>query len=146
MAKKRPRYITLWIPLFSAVIIYSFGDVLLKQGNMDLGSTIESLLQGSFWLALILSFPIIIAFVLTFASKMIMGVVLSKNDLGVSEGLFLALSVGILFILGVIFFSETANPFQFIGLILLMLGILLVSDREDYVPVPIIDDPLPEQE
>jgi multidrug transporter EmrE-like cation transporter len=146
MSRKRPRYITLWIPLFLAVIFYSFGDVLLKQGNMDLGSTIESLLQGSFWIALFLSLPVIIAFALTFASKMIMGIVLSKNDLGVSEGLFLALSVGILSILGVIFFNETANRFQILGLILLIVGILLVSDREDYIPVPIIEDPEPEQE
>ncbi|MFW9850524.1 MAG: hypothetical protein ACFFF4_15440 [Candidatus Thorarchaeota archaeon] len=132
MEKKR-RYLSLWVPLLLSVVIYSLGDVLLKQGNTDIGSTIHRLLEGSFWVAIILSAPILFAFALTFASKLVMGVVLSKNDLGVSEGLFLALSVGTLFIMGVIFFAESATPFQLAGLMMLIVGIILVSDREDTV-------------
>ena len=139
MAQKH-RYLALWLPLFVAILLYIIGDVLLKQGNMDIGSTIESLLQGSFWIALILSIPIVLAFGLTFASKIVMGVVLSKNDLGLSEGLFLALSVAGLFIFGVLVFSEVATIPQIIGIILLIGGIILVSDREESNPVQIPEE------
>ncbi|MFX1482194.1 MAG: hypothetical protein ACFFCP_03290 [Promethearchaeota archaeon] len=131
MIKNRTRSLTLWIPLALAVVAYAFGDVLLKQGNIDLESTLESLFQGSFWIALLLSAPILAAFVFIMGSKLVMGVVLSKNQLGMSEGLFLALSVGLLTILGVAFFAETATTLQVIGLLLLMVGIVLVTDRKE---------------
>ena len=130
MAQKH-RYFILWLPLVIAIILYVFGDALLKQGNMDIGSTIESLLQGSFWIALILSIPIVLALGLTFTSKIVMGVVLSKNDLGISEGLFLAMSVVGLFLFGILFFSEVATIPQIIGIILLIGGTILVTDKDE---------------
>ncbi|MHA1863739.1 MAG: hypothetical protein ACTSWA_08210 [Candidatus Thorarchaeota archaeon] len=138
--KEKHRYITLWAPLILAIVFYIIGDVFLKVGNMDIGSTIGSLLQGSFWIALILSIPIVLAFGLTFASKIVMGVVLSKNDLGTSEGLFLAMSIAGLFVFGILFFSEVVSTNQIIGVILLIGGIILVSDREEAKLMPMSEN------
>ena len=121
---------TFWIPLLIATIVYGIGDVLLKLGNMDIGSTFERILQGEFWFALVSSVPIIAAFGASFLAKLIMGVVLSKNPLGISEGFFLAFSVLTVFILGISFFGETVNFLNVIGLILIVIGILFVYSPE----------------
>lgn len=126
---------TFWIPLFIATIVYGIGDVLLKVGNMDIGSTFERLLEGEYWLAFLLSVPIITAFGLSLGAKLIMGVVLSKNPLGISEGFFLAFSVLIVFMLGIFFFGETVDMLNVTGLIAIVIGIILVympvSEREE---------------
>lgn len=131
VGRDRRKLFALWIPLIIAVFAYALGDVLLKQGNMDLGSTLEGLLQGSFWFAFFMSLPIVLAFSLTISSKLLMGKVLSKNDLGTSEGIFLALSILLLFLFGIFFFTERANIQQLVGLFFVMGGILMVSSRED---------------
>ncbi|MFW9964745.1 MAG: hypothetical protein ACFFCX_14350 [Candidatus Sifarchaeia archaeon] len=125
---------TFWIPLISATIIYGVGDVLLKMGNMDIGSSFQRLLEGEFWLAFILSAPIIAAFGFALLAKLIMGVVLSKNPLGISEGFFLAFSVMIVFVLGIIFFAESVDVLNIIGLITIVVGIILV-----YAPISVKD-------
>ncbi|MHA1908081.1 MAG: hypothetical protein ACW98Y_12350 [Candidatus Thorarchaeota archaeon] len=121
---------TFWIPLLIATIVYGIGDVLLKLGNMDIGSTFERILQGEFWIALISSVPIIAAFGASFLAKLIMGVVLSKNPLGISEGFFLAFSVLTVFIMGISFFGETVDILNVIGIILIVIGILFVYSPE----------------
>jgi len=121
---------TFWIPLLIATVVYGIGDVLLKMGNMDIGSTFERLLEGEFWLAFILSGPIIAAFFSSLLAKLIMGIVLSKNPLGISEGFFLSFSVMIVFILGVIFFTESVDYLNIIGIITIVVGIILVYSPE----------------
>lgn len=133
---------TFWIPLLVATAIYGIGDVLLKMGNMDIGSSFERLLEGEFWLAFILSVPIIAAFGSALLAKLIMGVVLSKNPLGISEGFFLAFSVMIVFVLGIIFFAESVDYLNIVGLITIVVGIILV-----YSPVSVKDEEsIPEDE
>ncbi len=117
---------TFWIPLLIATTIYGIGDVLLKMGNMDIGSTFERLFEGDFWLAFILSVPIIAAFGSSLLAKLTMGIVLSKNPLGISEGFFLAFSVMIVFVLGIFFFGESVDYLNIIGLITIVVGIILI--------------------
>lgn len=126
---------TFWFPLLIATAIYGVGDVLLKMGNMDIGSTFERLLEGEFWLAFILSAPIIAAFGLSLVAKLIMGVVLSKNPLGISEGFFLAFSVMTVFVLGIFLFAESVDYLNIAGLIAIVVGIILV-----YSPVSVKDE------
>ena len=126
---------TFWIPLLVATVVYGVGDVLLKMGNMDIGSTFERLLEGEFWLAFIQSVPIIAAFGSSLLAKLIMGIVLSKNPLGISEGFFLSFSVMIVFVLGIIFFAESVDYLSIIGLITIVVGIILV-----YSPVSAKDE------
>ncbi len=126
---------TFWFPLLIATAIYGAGDVLLKMGNMDVGSTFERLLEGEFWLAFILSAPIIAAFGLSLVAKLIMGVVLSKNPLGISEGFFLAFSVMTVFTLGILLFAESVDYLNTAGLIAIAVGIILV-----YSPVSVKDE------
>jgi len=126
---------TFWFPLLIATAIYGVGDVLLKMGNMDIGSTFERLLEGEFWLAFILSAPIIAALGLSLVAKLIMGVVLSKNPLGISEGFFLAFSVMAVFVLGIFLFAESVDYLNIAGLIAIVVGIILV-----YSPVSVKDE------
>jgi len=126
---------TFWFPLLIATAIYGVGDVLLKMGNMDIGSTFERLLEGEFWLAFILSAPIIAALGLSLVAKLIMGVVLSKNPLGISEGFFLAFSVMTVFVLGIFLFAESVDYLNIAGLIAIVVGIILV-----YSPVSVKDE------
>lgn len=126
---------TFWFPLAIATVVYGVGDVLLKMGNMDIGSTFERLLEGEFWLAFIQSGPIIVAFGASLFAKLIMGWVLSRNPLGISEGFFLAFSVIIVFVLGIIFFAESVDYLNIIGLIAIVVGIILV-----YFPVSAKDE------
>jgi len=125
---------TFWFPLLIATAVYGVGDVLLKMGNMDIGSTFERLLEGEFWLAFIQSGPIIAAFGASLLAKLIMGIVLSKNPLGISEGFFLAFSVMIVFVLGIIFFAESVDYLNIVGIITIVVGIILV-----YFPVSVKD-------
>jgi len=130
---------TFWIPLLIATVVYGIGDVLLKMGNMDIGSTFARLLEGEFWLAFVLSVPIIAAFGSSLLAKLIMGVVLSKNPLGISEGFFLAFSVMIVFVLGIILFTESVDYLNIVGIITIVVGIILVyspitENDEDSIP------------
>jgi len=63
-----------------------------------------------------------------------MGVVLSKNPLGISEGFFLAFSVMIVFVLGIILFTESVDYLNIVGIITIVVGIILV-----YFPVSVKD-------
>jgi multidrug transporter EmrE-like cation transporter len=110
--------------------MYGIGNVLLKLGNMDIGSKFERFPQGEFWFALVSSVPIIATFEVSFLTKWIMGIVLSKNPLGISEGLLLAFSALTVFILGISFFGETVNFLNVIGLILIVIGLLFVYSPE----------------
>jgi multidrug transporter EmrE-like cation transporter len=135
---------TFWIPLIIATAVYGIGDVLLKMGNMDIGSTFERLLEGEFWLALIQSGPIIVAFAASLLAKLIMGLVLSRNPLGISEGFFLAFSVIIVFVLGIIFFAESVDYLNIVGLIVIVVGIILVyfpvSAKEEEAAQEVVKD------
>lgn len=118
---------TFWILLIIlSTLIYAVGDVLLKQGNIDLGSTFQRLLEGEFWIALVTSMPIIASIGLALLAKLVMGIVLSKNPLATSEGFFLAFSVIFIFLMGMFFFGESVEPTDVLGLIIIVIGILFV--------------------
>ena len=127
---KKGRFRSLWLPLIFAIFTYCIGDVLLKKGNIEIGSTLPSLFQITFWSAFISNLPIISAFVCALTSKLIMGYVLSRNPLGLSEGLFLALSVILTFILGIIIFNELVTWVDIVAICTISLGILLIYSNE----------------
>jgi multidrug transporter EmrE-like cation transporter len=130
--RQRTKVITFWLPLLIAIVLYSIGDILLKQGNIELATTFQSLLQSDFWAAFIINLSIIIAFSVALASKLVMGYVLAKNPFGLTEGLFLAFSVLLIFIFGVVFFKEQVDVTSFLGIIAIVVGIpLLYSSYKD---------------
>lgn len=114
---KNSKFIRFWIPLLVAVLSYALSDLLLKVGNIELGSSLSSFF--------------IIAIFLAFFSKIIMGYVLAKNPLGISEGIFIALAILFAFIFSIWIFQENINVLNFIGLIFLIGGIFLTSFNKD---------------
>jgi len=120
-----------WIPMVLAIIIYCIGDVLLKMGNIELNSSFSSILQGEFWLSFIQNLPINLAFVSAITSKLLMGVILAKNALGLSEGIFLALTTILTFFLGIIIFEENFTPLNLVAIVLIAGGIVLVNYEEN---------------
>ncbi len=110
---KNSKFIKFLLPLLVAVLSFALSDLLLKVGNIEFE-------LGSF-----LSSFFIIAIFLAFFSKIIMGYVLAKNPLGISEGIFIALAVLLAFIFGIWIFQENFNALKLIGLIFLIGGILL---------------------
>lgn len=114
---KNSKFIRFWIPLLVAVLSYALSDLLLKVGNIELGAPLSSYF--------------IIAIFLSFFSKIIMGYVLAKNPLGISEGIFIALAILFAFIFGKWIFQENINVLNFIGLIFLIGGIFLIFLNKD---------------
>lgn len=114
---KNSKFIRLWIPLLVAVLFYALSDILLKVENIELGSSLSSFF--------------ITAMFLSFFSKIIMGYVLVKNPLGISEGIFIALAIVFAFIFGIWIFQENFNVLNFIGLIFLIGGILFIFFNKD---------------
>ncbi|MHA2095894.1 MAG: hypothetical protein ACW98F_14840 [Candidatus Hodarchaeales archaeon] len=119
-----------WLLLVLTVAIYSLGDAFLKIGNIEIESELPSLFTGSFWIALISNFSIIIALIFAFTSKLLMGVILSKHPLGLTEGTFLALSTIFAFIFGVTLFRETITVINLISIGMISFGIFLL-----YIPI-----------
>ncbi|MFX1517142.1 MAG: hypothetical protein ACFFC6_12640 [Promethearchaeota archaeon] len=131
---KKEKWLPFWFPMSLAILIYSLGDVLLKMGNIEISSTLPSILQGDFWIAFITNFPIILAFVFALLSKLVMGYILSRNPLGPTEGVFLALTAILSFILGIVIFSESITLLDGVAIIFIALGILIVYfdiEKED---------------
>ena len=108
------------------MLLFSISDVLLKEGNMQIQSTLQGLFQSEFWTAFFSNFLIIFSFVLAFSSKIAMGFVLARNPLAYSEGIFLGLSTLIIFIFGIILFNETLNLTKLVGIFLLITGIIVI--------------------
>ena len=106
--------------------MYALSDLLLKIGNTELNSSLSTIFQGNFLLNLFENINIVLAFCIAMFSKLVMGYVLSKNPLNISEGLFLALSVLITFLLGVIFFKENCNIKNIFGLIFIIIGFFFI--------------------
>jgi multidrug transporter EmrE-like cation transporter len=129
---KEKRIWSLWLPMAIGIVTYCIGDVLLKVGNYELGSTFVSIFQGDFWVAFITNILIIFAFVFILASKLIMGYVYAKNPFGLTQGLFLAFSVIVAFILGYIIFSEMIAFTDVIAIAAISLGIILVYTSKSY--------------
>lgn len=94
---------------------------------MDIGSSLESLFRGEFWLSLVMSFPIIFAFFLALTSKLLMGYVMSRNSLAISQALFLSLSVILALFFGVVLFGERVNVLQLISIVFISVGVMLVT-------------------
>lgn len=120
--RKNLKLIRFWIPLLVAVLFYALSDILLKVENIELGSSLSSFF--------------IIAMFLAFLSKIIMGYVLVKNPLGISEAIFIALAILFAFIFGIWIFQENINVVNFIGLIFLIGGIFLTfsnNENEDKI-------------
>ncbi len=127
MEKDKKEYIlNFWFPLILAILIYCIGDVLLKIGNAELGFQLSGIFEEEFWVALIASLPIVSSFILAMTSKLIMGLVLSKNPLGITEGIFLALTAVITFFLGILIFGENLMSIDLVAISLIAIGILLV--------------------
>ncbi|MFX0151607.1 MAG: hypothetical protein ACFFAJ_12545 [Candidatus Hodarchaeota archaeon] len=122
---------TFWIPLFLAVLIFCIAEVLLKWGNIEINSTTSALFKGELWFRFLTNISIVIAFVLSLISKLIMGYILSKNPLGFSEGLFLGLSALTLFTLGIVFFYELLNIQKASAICIIAIGIFLLYSREN---------------
>lgn len=122
---------TLWIPLILAITLYCLGDVLLKIGNIEIESTLASLFQMDFWFVFITNFPIIVAFSFAILSKFIMGYVLSKNPFGLSEGLFLAFSVILAFLLGIIIFNEDFTIINSMAIFIISIGIVMINSENE---------------
>ena len=130
----KEKWLQFWFPMTLAILIYSLGDVLLKIGNIEINSTLLSILQGGFWVAFLTNFPIILAFTFALLSKLILGYILSRNPLGLSEGIFLAFTAILTFILGVVIFSESITSIDVVAIIFIALGILIVNfdiEKED---------------
>ncbi|MFW9997535.1 MAG: DMT family transporter [Candidatus Odinarchaeota archaeon] len=126
VVRRKIKVVDFWLPLMLAIVLYSIGDALLKQGNVEIASTFQSLFQSDFWMALTSNLPIIFAFSCALASKLVMGYVLAKNPLGLSEGIFIALSVVLTFIFGVVFFKEQVDVSDAVGIIAIVGGILFL--------------------
>ena len=120
------RWTTFGFPLSLAILFYCIGDVLLKIGNIEIGSDITNIFQGLFWIAFLSNMPIITSFILAIISKLLMGKVLSKNPLGITEGIFLAFTALMTFFLGVFIFQEKISLIDLVAISLIALGILLV--------------------
>lgn len=128
-SRKNERLWVFWVPFSLAILIYCAADVLLKWGNIEINSTLNNLFQGEFWFIFLFNFSIIFAFVLALISKLIMGYILSKNPLGLSEGLFLGFSAMILFLLGIVFFNEAFTFQRAIAICTITVGIFLLYSR-----------------
>jgi multidrug transporter EmrE-like cation transporter len=114
-----------------AILTYCLGDVLLKIGNIEIESTLPSILKGGFWVAFFTNLPIISAFVFALISKLIMGFILSRNPLGITEGIFLALTAIFSFILGVLIFNENITTTDGVAICFIAIGIFIAySDVE----------------
>jgi multidrug transporter EmrE-like cation transporter len=122
---KNSQLIKFWIPLLVAVLTYAISDLLLKVGNTELDSSLTNLFQGNFLFNLLGNVSFIIALCLAFFSKIVMGYVLTKNPLGISEGFFLAFSILITFSFGIWIFQESTNILNVIGLVLIIVGIFI---------------------
>ena len=109
-----------------AILVYCFGDVLLKIGNIEIESSFPSILRSGFWFALLTNLPIVFAFAFALLSKFIMGYILSKNPLGISEGFFLALTAIFTFIFGVVIFNESMTFTDVVAICFIALGIFVV--------------------
>ena len=126
MIYQRKKIADFWFPIIIAIIIYSIGDVLLKIGNIEVGSDFVSIFNANFWISFILNLQIVFAFISALISKLIMGFVLSKNPLGVSEGTFLAISAILTFLFGAIIFNEDIFLLDVFAISLISIGILLI--------------------
>jgi multidrug transporter EmrE-like cation transporter len=115
-----------WIPLLLSVLFYTLSDVLLKIGNFELQTTLILLLKQEFLINFVSNLAIILALGLTVLAKIFMGIVLAKNPLGLSEGLFLGITALLLFISGITIFHEIITPIRVAGALLVSGGILLV--------------------
>ncbi len=123
---KRENFLHFWVPMILAILVYCSGDVLLKIGNIEIESSLPGVLKSGFWFAFITNLPIVLAFTFALLSKLIMGFILSKFPLGVSEGIFLALTSIITFIFGIIFFDENMTVLDGVAICFIALGIFMV--------------------
>ncbi len=129
---KKQRIWSLWIPITFGILTYCIGDVLLKMGNYELGSTLLSIFQSDFWVLFVSNIPIIAAFAFVIASKLIMGYVYAKNPFGLTQGLFLSISVVIAFIFSFSIFNELFTFIDVLGICAISLGIILVYTSKSY--------------
>lgn len=112
-----------------ASITYSLSDLLLKMSKTS--DMIEFILNyDSRALLLFIFFTIGLA--LTFGSKAISAVILAKYPLGLTQAMIISMVIVFNLLLGIIVLNEKLNFREFVGIIFIIGGIIMLNVQSNF--------------